>query len=255
MQRMLVAIFALAAVVCATARTIADEPAGFAGRASIFVQANTGKGLLSLAGAAAFEQRGTFIRFDLLSLLLTDPSKGATGPNRIPPGGYTFVYDTSTMSFVLWSPSRRLYYAGKATAPVQSPTPSPSESPTSGPLSVLAQLKDLRQFAFSLALSPDKTTIDGHPTTNFDFKFARQVKDEDPIDVAGRASFADDLGGIPLLLTAKATKGAAGGPSADVRVALTDVKQKAPPQSDFTPPAGYAKTSSILDVLGIQLPQ
>lgn len=250
MRRILLAFFAAAAVTSATP-TVADEPAGFSARASLSVQANTQKGNISLTGSAAFERRGTLVRLDLLTLAVADSSKALSRPNPIPPGGYSFVYDTATMNFTLWSPSRRLYYTGKGKPSAPTPTASPSASPTSRPPSVLEGLKDLRQFALSIALSPDKDAMDGHPTTSFDFKFTRQVKTEDLLEVSGRATFADDLGGVPLLLTIKALNGATGGSGANLRVALNDVKQTAPPQSDFEAPSDYAKASSILDVIAL----
>jgi hypothetical protein len=249
MRRILLAFFVAAAVTCAKP-TVADEPAGFSARASLSVRANTQKGNMSLSGSAALERRGRLVRIDLLTLAVADPTK-ASPSNPIPPGGYSFVYDTATMNFTLWSPSRRLYYTGKGKPSAATPAPSPSASPTSEPSSVLAGLKDLRQFALSIALSPNKDAVDGHPTTSFDFKFARQVKNEDPLEVSGRATFADDLGGVPLLLTMKAITGAAGGFGADLRVALNDVKQTVPPQSDFEAPSDYVKASSIFDVIAL----
>jgi hypothetical protein len=213
------------------------------------------KGQLALKGAATFERRGSLIRVDLLTLSLTDATKATPLPDPIPPGGYSVVYDTVTMVYTVWSPSRRTYYSGKGRpampSPPATPTPAPSASPGSSLESALASLKDLRQFAISLSLAADKTPIDGHPTTNFDFRFTRQVKAQDPIDASGRASFADDLGGVPLLLVLSATHGPAGTLGANLRVSLSDVKQKAPPESDFAPPAGYAKGSSIFDVIVI----
>jgi len=234
------------------------EPAdtrGASAHATLSVQATVPKGELAVNGQASFERRDSLVRIDLQALSLTGPSKPATTRNPLPPGGYTIVVDAATRAYTVWSPSKRTYYSGQGGGPSASvspatPTPTASEEPSGPNLSaILASLKDLRQFAVSLSLSPDKTPIDGHPTTNFDFHFTRQIKGKDPVELLGRASFADDLGGIPLLVVLNVRGGPSSTLTAQVRVALSDVTQKVPPKSDFVPPSGYRKVSSLFDVI------
>jgi len=249
--------FCLASSLGANAAT--PDTSGDSARATISVQATVPKGQLAVAGQALYERRGSLLRIDIQQLSITGPAQGATARNPLPPGGYVIVVDATTRAYTMWSPSKRMYYTGQTTTPTPSPsataTPAATKKPSGTSVSsVLASLKDLRQFVVSLSLSPDKTPIQGHPTTNFDFRFTRQVKNQDPVDVIGRASFADDLGGIPLLVTFTARGGTGGKLSANVRVALSDVKQQAPPQSDFVPPAGYVRASSIFDVITLPSP-
>ncbi|MEO6990677.1 MAG: hypothetical protein ABI346_05875 [Candidatus Baltobacteraceae bacterium] len=246
----LVGVFALASAATGTSAT----PSGVSGRVSLSLQATTPKGQSSLAGAATFARRGSFVRIELQSLSLT---KTNSVLSAIPPGGYVVVYDTATMVYTIWSPSRRTFYTGgrkpptAATTPAPVPTAAPSAPPGNSIWSVLAGVKDLRGFALSLSLSPDKTPIDGHPTTNFDFTFTRQVKAQDPVDVSGRATFADDLDGVPLLFVVNATNGPTATLRADLRVSLSDVSRRSAPQSYFAPPSGYTRVSSIFDVIVI----
>jgi len=254
MRALVAIVFALAILASASPRVAAD-PNALSGHAAISFEATTPQGHIALDGAAAFERSGSLVRVDLTMLTLTDRTKGTSMPGPLPPGGYSIVYDLSSMVYTIWAPSRRVYYSGKATTPAvlpkATPSPSPSATPGSGIGSMLAELKDLRQFTLSLTLSPDKTPIEGHPTTNFDFKFTRQLKGKDPVDVTGRASFADDLGGIPVLVVVDFSSGPAGKMAANLRGSLRDVSEKPPPQTDFLTPSGYTKASSILDVIMI----
>jgi hypothetical protein len=257
-MRQFVTVLAVALVLASPGTRIsAADPSGESAHVALTIDATTPQGPLALTGTAAYARRGSLIRIDLTQLAFTGGPNRAQSASPLPPGGYTLVYDVSSMMYMIWSPSRHRYFSAKGSASPSSaptakpaPSPSPSESPGPSLTSVLASLKDLRQFVVSLTLSPDKTPIEGHPTTNFDFRFTRQLKAQEPTDVTGRASFADDLGGIPLLFTLSAS-GGKGNPSGNVRAELSAVKQSAPPQADFAVPAGYTKASSLFDVLVI----
>jgi hypothetical protein len=245
MSRMFVACLALTVVAALAPAARAADPSGLFAHATIAIQAHTQKGQLAFDGDANFEQRGTTVRLDLLSLSLGNPG-GPALPGIIPPGGYTIVYDPLAQTYTIWSAAKRAYYTGNAKpAPSASPTPTPS--PSAPPASPLERVKDLKAFSLSIELAP-KETIDGHQTTPFDFKFLEQRRTGDPFDLAGRVNFADDLAGAPILLVAKATSGA-GGNLANLRFALTQVRKGAPPPSDFIPPAGYTQAAGLFDVL------
>ncbi len=86
---------AFAALTVAGARAPAAraaDPPGYYAHATIAIQATTKKGQLAFNGDANFEQRGTTVRLDLVSLALATPG-GPALPGIIPPGGYTIVYN------------------------------------------------------------------------------------------------------------------------------------------------------------------
>jgi hypothetical protein len=255
MRICLAVLFAIVVLASPRPQMAATGPSGFSAHVALSIQATGPKGQLALRGAAVCERRGGLVRFDLLTLALDGGNGGVSVPSLTPSGGYAVVYDTASMVYTVWSPSRRVYYTGKGKPPIANPaatpTPEPSPSPGSNVSSFLAKLKDLRQFSVSLSLAADKTPIGGHPTTNFDFKLVRQVTGGDPTNVTGRASFADDLGGIPLLFVLAASDGPGGAQTANLRAALSDVNQNTPPEPDFKPPAGFKKVDSLLDVITI----
>jgi hypothetical protein len=249
----LAAAFAALTVAAALAPAArAADPPGYYAHATIAIQATTKKGQLAFNGDANFEQRGTTVRLDLVSLALATPG-GPALPGIIPPGGYTIVYNPLAQSYTIWSQARRMYYSGNA-----KPAPTPAPGGTSAPAgaapsplptraSTLEKLKDLKAFSLSIDLAP-KETVDGHETTPFDFKLLEQGKSGEPFNLAGRVNFADDLAGVPILLVANATRGADGNVG-NVRFALTQVRRSAPPPADFSPPDGYKQAASIFDVL------
>jgi hypothetical protein len=242
------ALTVVAAALAPAAR--AADPPGYYAHATITIQATTKKGQLGFNGDANFEQRGTTVRLDLVSLSLASPG-GPALPGIIPPGGYTIVYNPLAQSYTIWSQARRMYYSGNA-KPAATPAPAASSAPAApSPLptraSTLEQLKDLKAFSLSIDLAP-KETVDGHETTPFDFKVLEQGKAGEPFNLTGRVNFADDLAGVPILVVANATRGADGNVG-NLRFALTQVRRSAPPPADFSPPNGYKQAANIFDVL------
>jgi hypothetical protein len=240
-------VSALAVVAALAPAARAADPPGYSAHATIGIQATTKKGQLAFNGDANFEQRGTAVRLDLMSLALASP--GAPALNGIiPPGGYTIVYNPLGQSYTIWSQARRMYYSGNA-KPAASPEPAATSAPAPEPTrtTALEKLKDLKAFSLSIDLAP-KETVDGHQTTPFDFKLLEQGKTGEPFTLTGRVNFADDLAGVPILMVANAARGADGNVG-NLRFALTQVRRSAPPLSDFVPPDGYKQAASIFDVL------
>ncbi len=228
---------------------LAAEAPGYSAHAAIALEGVTKKGTIALKGDANFEQRGTTVRMDILSLSIV-PGTGAAAPDIVPKGGYSIVYDPLAQSFTVWSAARQAYFTGSAkkSAPSPNASPEPAASPAVTKPSPLEKLKDLRAFSLSVDLAPAKETVAGHVTTAFDFKFLEQGKTGDPFGITGRVNFADDLAGVPIALVANATRGSQTNVGS-VRFSLTDVHQTAPPDSDFVPPNGYKKATSIFEVL------
>jgi hypothetical protein len=84
---------------------IAAETPGYSAHAAIAIQALTKKGTVALKGDATFEQRGTIVRMDILSLSIAQGG-GAPSPEIVPKGGYSIVYDPIGQSFTVWSVAR-----------------------------------------------------------------------------------------------------------------------------------------------------
>jgi len=83
-------VTALTVVAALAPAARAADPQGYFAHATIAIQANTKKGQLAFSGDANFEQRGTAVRLDVMSLALASPGAPAL-PGIIPPGGYTIV--------------------------------------------------------------------------------------------------------------------------------------------------------------------
>jgi len=251
-MRQRVAFFGLLVAAAALPAALSAEPPGYSGRAAVGVELRSDRGSLTVNGKASFEQRGTLVRLDISSLALTLPSSNAPG-NLVPAGGYTIVYDPSTLHYTVWSAARRAYFTGTGSpAPAASPSPTPvptgSPAPSRPSRSPFEDLKDLKAFSMSVNMVPTKETVDGHPTTAFDFNLQAQGKGE-PVVFTGHANFADDLKGTPILLVASLSHGAKSASSGNFRFAVTDVRETAPPESDFSPPEGYKKADGLFDVL------
>ncbi len=240
---------------------------GFVGTAEIVGQAPVfGTDKLTLGGRLSFEVSARYVRVNLLSLAIpgTDATISAIAATQLfPAGGITGVYDRQTSTYVLWSPSKRVYFQSGP-----QPSPSPDVRATSAPapspaasgdlLSTFARLdfiKNLEAFSETISLAA-RGTANGHPTTGIDFQLNRKDRNAPPFEAHGRIQFADDLDSFPVQLSAN-VKAAPNGPLKDlsVRLDITALERRAPPTADFDVPQGYARTTNAGDVFaGTNLP-
>jgi hypothetical protein len=233
-------------------------PAGLVGRAQLVVQAALGGAgdKLTLGGDIAFEQRGPWLRIDVLSIKIPgmNPVAGAVVSSELfPEGGFSAVYNRADNSYSIWSASSHKYYTGQG-RPAISPTatPKPAATATDAPdllgfFKWLAFIKDLQNLSLSFTLAGHGTT-NGHPTTGIDYQFTDVHKDGTTSDVHGRVQFADDLDEFPVQLTASVK--AKGVPEGALRLDLTTLERRAPALSDFRVPQGYARTEKIGEAIG-----
>jgi hypothetical protein len=233
-------------------------PAGLVGRAQLVVQVAIGGAgdKLTLGGDIAFEQRGSLLRVDVLSIKIPgmNPLAGAVVSSELfPQGGFSAVYDRADNSYTIWSASSQKYYAGKG-KPQTSPTATPSPEATAsaapdvlGFFKWLAFIKDAKALSLSFTLAGHSTT-NGHPTTGIDYQLTQTDKDGVPSDLHGRVQFADDLDEFPVQLTASVK--AKNVPEGALRLDLTTLERRLPSLSDFRVPQGYARTDKIGEAIG-----
>jgi hypothetical protein len=268
-KRLLVSLAAAATVGLLTIglERSSAEPVGFSGRGFIAVQAAVSGSPLTLNANIAVAQRGPAYRLDVLSV--SAPAGGSPGASAangdgaattssvaqvVPPGGLSAVYDQAARRMTVWSPSRRTYTviaipgsgaetSSSAAGAAQAGDGSGADESV-GMLGLLAGL-----HATSVSLTPaGHAAANGHPTTLFDYDIRREDARGSPIDVRGRVQLADDLGQIPVELTAGVS--GVSNVSGTLRAELTSVDRTTPPASSFAVPTGYTRVDAIGDLLG-----
>jgi hypothetical protein len=253
------------AVGCGPGGPLGDStspPSGLVGNAELVVQTTlfSPDNSLTVGGHVAFEQRDTRVRIDVISIAIpgmnptasTVASAGATAMQLFPPGGFTVVLDQKAMTYTLWAAAKQKYYTGKLTRPGASasptPTPLPSATPPAvafDPLTAFKTLKNVKTF--SIALKGHGTT-NGHPTTEYDYQVERDDGQGNTFESHGQAQLADDLDEFPVQLQAS-VKGKTV-PQSSLRLDLTRLERRLPPNDDFVVPRGYTLAQSPQEVLG-----
>ena len=236
----------------------ASDPGGYVGKGQLVVQtAIAGVDKLTVGGDVALEERGSKIRLDVLSLAIPGSDavvSSLVGTQLFPPGGFTIVYDRTTSAYVVWSNARRAYYSsasapGAARAP--SPPPLGQAIGTAGDLfAPLAFAKSFRNdSAFTATLSlVGHGSVNGHPATGIDYRYARTSNDGAKTDVHGRLQLADDLDEAPVEITASITSKTI--PESSMRLDLTTLARRTPDDAEFDVPAGYTRATDLGTVLG-----
>jgi hypothetical protein len=228
---------------------------GYVGPGDAQIQSMLAGAPLTLAANVAFEERGTRVRLDILSVGLQGNTSGLTGmmaTQLFPAGGFTIVYNRSDSTYTVWSAARHAYFIGGGPNPTPTPTPAPSPSATPrgdlfGLFGPLRSLKDDRTLSLTVALT-GHSTLFGHPVSNVHYAFLRTTLTGDTMDVHGDLAVAEDLNGVPLQLTASAV--AKGIPQSSLRIELPQLEKRIPSESDFEPPLGYARVTNIGDAIG-----
>lgn len=259
-----VAVVALCAFGSSPA-SVAGAPVGYSSKGQLVVQTSIGGAgnEITVGGDIALEERGSFLRLDLLSLAI--PGTDATissllSTQLFPAGGFTIVYDRTAGTYTVWSPSKHTYYTSAA-ASANAPAKTSAPAPTAAALGAVGDL--FGAFAFAKSVQNDSAftasvslaghgVVNGHPATGLDYHYARTTTAGQAIDVHGRFQLADDLDAIPVQITASG-KGQAF-PQSSFRLDLTSLARAAVPDADFAVPAGFARAAQIGDVLGKTLP-
>lgn len=247
-----------AALPLASARAQSTPPpeSGYVGTGDATVQTAIAGIPLSFGANVAFEERGSRVRLDVLSLTLPNASAGATGAiatQLFPAGGFTVVFDRDAGTYTVWSAARHAYFtSGGKKAGAVTPVPAPSAVPTGGDVfgmfGPLRSLKDDRTLSASIALT-GHSTLFGHPVTNLHYAFEKSpLAGNDTIDVHGDMAVAEDVNGVPLQFTAYLI--AKNIPVSSLRFELPQLAKRLPSNADFATPPGYARANGIGDAIG-----
>jgi hypothetical protein len=251
--------FVAASLACIPARAQnAPQPeVGYVGTGDALIQSTLAGAPLSFSANVAFEERGSRVRLDILSVALQGNTSGLTGAlatQLFPAGGLTVVYDRSTSTYTVWSAARHAYFigGGPSATPTAAPTPTPAPSATPhgdlfGIFGPLRSLKDDQTLSLSVALT-GHSTLFGHPVSNVHYAFVRTTFAGDTMDVHGDLAVAEDFNGVPLQLTASAVS--KGIPQSSLRIELPQLEKRLPSEADFAPPPGYARVTNIGDAIG-----
>jgi hypothetical protein len=243
------------AAIPASAQNPPQPDVGYVGTGDALIQSTLAGAPLTFSASVAFEERGSRVRLDILSLALQGNTSGLTGAlatQLFPVGGLTVVYDRSTSTYTVWSAARHAYFigGGPSATPTAAPTPTPSAPPHGdlfGLFGPLRSLKDDQTLSLSVALT-GHATLFGHPVSNVHYAFVRTTFAGDTMDVHGDLAVAEDLNGVPLQLTASAVS--KGFPQSSLRIELPQLAKRLPPDADFIPPPGYARVTNIGDAIG-----
>jgi hypothetical protein len=246
----------------ATAAGPAPAPSGatgYSGRGQIVVQTSIGgAGNITLGGDIALEERGAFLRVDVLSLAI--PGVDATlnsvlSTQLFPPGGFTIVYDREAGTYTLWSVAKRVYYSSAQPAgatPVRGAPPATAAAlgAVGDIFGAFAFVKGLRNdSAFSASVSlAGHGVVNGHPATGLDYQYARTSGSGDRTEVHGRFQFADDLDAIPVQVTASGKSQAF--PQSSLRLDLTTLVRGGVGDTDLHVPPGFTRVTDLGNVLG-----
>jgi hypothetical protein len=241
----------------AHAQNAPQPDVGYVGTGDAQIQSTLAGAPLTLAANVAFEERGSRVRLDILSVGLQGNTSGITGmmaTQLFPAGGFTVVFNRGDSTYAVWSAARHAYYIGGGANPAPTPTPTPAPSPSASPrgdlfglFGPLRSLKDDQTLSLTVALT-GHATLFGHPVSNVHYAFVRTTLAGDTTDVHGDLAVAEDLNGVPLQLTASAV--AKGIPQSSLRIELPQLEKRLPPETDFLPPPGYTRVTNIGDAIG-----
>ncbi len=231
---------------------------GYVGKGTFTIQSTVGGIALTVSSAFAFEGRGQRARFDVLSLGVpgSDPIATAVATQLLAPGGFSLAFDRQALTYVIWSTAKHTYYTGSF-KPNPNPSPNPKPSQTATPavtnpfgdmFGVLKSLKDDKTLSASIALT-GHSSLYGHQVSTLHYAFVQTpLVGNASTDLHGDIAIADDFDGLPLQFTASLM--AKGVPPSALQFAVTQIDHTVPPDADFSPPSGYARATSITDVLG-----
>ncbi|MBD5654560.1 MAG: hypothetical protein IAI50_05190 [Candidatus Eremiobacteraeota bacterium] len=261
-----IALVSLAADFVAAPLSAATDPngIGYAGKGQLVVRTSIGgTGTeVTLGGDIALEERGSFLRVDVLSLAI--PGVDATisslfSTQLFPPGGFTIVYDRSAGTYAVWSAAKHVYFT--SARPANGETPAlPPQAPTAaalgavgdlfGAFAVARPLKNDSAFTASVSLA-GHGVVNGHPATALDYHYARTTNGGEAIDIHGRLQLADDLDAVPVEVTASGKSNSF--PQSSLRLDLTTLTKMAIAGADLHVPADFMRVGDVGDVIGKSL--
>jgi hypothetical protein len=232
----------------------ATPPTGVVGSGALSIQSalfGTGNNL-TLGCNVAFEQRDGRFRLDVLSVAIPgmDPTAGvAAAMQFFPPGGFTVVFDSKAGTYTVWSNAKQKYFSDKFSKPSLNATPTPGPTPTPSaepfnPMTAFARFKNVKTLSFALV---KHSTVNGHPTSEYDFQYARDDGAGNTFETHGQLHLADDLEELPVQLQASVV--GSNFPQSSMRIDLTKIELRAPSIGDFRVPAGFAKAATIGELL------
>ena len=250
----------------ATAARAASDAAGYTSKGQLVVRTSLGGAgnEITLGGDIALEERGGFVRIDLVSLAIpgTDATVSSLLSTQLfPPGGFTIVYDRAAGTYTVWSPSKHDYFtsAASGTAPAKAAgnaTPAATAALGAagdlfGAFGIASSLKNDSAFTASVSLA-GHGTVNGHPATGLDYQYARTTTAGESTEIHGRFQLADDLDSVPVQITASG-KGKSF-PQSSLRLDLTSLAKGPVADGDFRVPDGYTRAATLGDVIGKTLP-
>lgn len=184
----------------ATAARAASDAAGYTSKGQLVVRTSLGGAgnEITLGGDIALEERGGFVRIDLVSLAIpgTDATVSSLLSTQLfPPGGFTIVYDRAAGTYTVWSPSKHDYFtsAASGTAPAKAAgnaTPAATAALGAagdlfGAFGIASSLKNDSAFTASVSLA-GHGTVNGHPATGLDYQYARTTTAGESTEIHGR---------------------------------------------------------------------
>lgn len=227
---------------------------GLRSSGTLVVQANVQGEPVNVGGKVALYHKGALYRLDLLSLGFpgTSSDLSTLAATLIGQGGVSVLYDGATGGLTAWSNANRTYYSA---APARPATPPAAQAPSApanagDPLSALANVATtLHDVQSAIIQLTGHNMVNGHPSTQLDVQMKRQLPGKPFEDYHLQLALADDLNDFPIqivLQSVPATKSAFGGVA---KLDLTTVQRDTPDDSMFMVPQGYARVSSLGDVL------
>jgi hypothetical protein len=229
--------------------------AGFRSTGTLVVQATISGSPLNVGGNIALYRRGSMYRLDLLSLGFPGTSSGtsAVAGALLAPGGATLIYDGATGTVIAYSNGNRDYYEDAPKPPARGPAATPAPPAAVGaadPLAALAgivrQLHDVQRASILLT---GHSTTNGHATDDLDVLVRRQRPGKALEDYHAQLALADDLDGFPVRILVSSTPPTPQDFGGSLRLDLTAIARETPDDAVFAVPAGYARVTSIGEVL------
>jgi hypothetical protein len=226
---------------------------GFRSTGTLVVQATVSGSPLNVGGNIALYRRGSLYRLDLLSLGFpgTDSTTSAVAGTLLARGGATLIYNGATGAVTAYSNANRDYYEDAPKPAAPGPTAPPAPAPgAADPLAALAgivrQLHDVQRASIQLT---GHSTTNGHATDDLDVLVRRQRPGKALEDYHAQVALADDLDGFPVRILFSSTPAAPQDFGGSLRLDLTDIARETPDDAIFAVPSGYARVTSIGQVL------
>ena len=255
-RRALAAVL-LASLTAAPCAGSADALAtGFHSTGTLVVQATVSGSPLNVGGNIALYRRGSMYRLDLLSLAFpgTGAMTSAAAGALLAPGGATLIYNGVTGVMTAYSNGNHDYYENTPTAAA---TPRPAATPGAAPLvgaadplaalaGVVRQLHDVERASIMLT---GHSTTNGHATDDLDVLVRRRRPGKALEDYHAQLALADDLDGFPVRILFSSTPPTPQDFGGSLRLDLTAIARETPDEALFAVPAGYARVTSIGEVL------